>query len=71
VDERNGRKRMARIDSEIMKSTGDLHDKIRKAIFGVTKNVFNNSTALDTSNGVLNNNPCARNDFVHPFFISA
>jgi hypothetical protein len=36
--------------SKVMQATGDDHDQIRKAIFGVSQNIFHNSGTLDTRN---------------------
>gem|GEM_PF-4555544 len=36
-----------------MQATGDDHDQIRKAIFGVSQNIFHNARTLDTTNRML------------------
>ena len=48
---------MSNIDSQIVQSTGYLHNQIGKADFGIAKQVFDTATALHAGQGVLDNNP--------------
>jgi len=50
--------------SEVMQATGNLHNQVRKACFGVAKGVLENPTAFDTGNDVLDLNPETSNDTV-------
>ena len=38
------------INSKVMQATGNYHDQIREAIFGVSQNIFYKSRTLDTRN---------------------
>ncbi len=55
---------MAAFHSQVMQGTSHFHHRIRKSIFGVTKNIPYNSTAFDTCNRIFNANPGSRNDAV-------
>lgn len=50
--------------SEVMQATGNLHDQVGEAGFGVAKGVLDNATALDTGNDVLDLNPETSNDTI-------
>lgn len=41
------------IHAKIVQATGDHHDQIRKIIFEVSQNIFDNPTALDTGKGMF------------------
>jgi hypothetical protein len=51
---RDRRKGITALHSEIMESTGDFHHEIRKAFFGVAKDILNNTTTFDSCNDILN-----------------
>jgi hypothetical protein len=50
-----------------MKSTGNFHHEVREACFGIAKDILNNATTLDASNGILNQYSRTCNDSVQPF----
>ena len=52
------------LDSEVMQSTGDFHDEIVIHFLGIAEEIFDNVTAFDASNDMLNNNPYLRNEGV-------
>lgn len=56
--------RFAMSNAQVMQSASDFHDQIRKVIFAVAKSVFDNSAALNASNGVFNANAKTGNDRV-------
>ena len=41
------------INSKVMQATGNHHDQIRKAIFGVSQNIFHDPRTFDTRNCML------------------
>ena len=43
---------MAAFHSQIVERASDFHRQIRKAFFGVAKNIFDDPATLDTSNGI-------------------
>ena len=47
-----------------MQSTGDFHDEIVIHFLGIAEEIFDNVTAFDASNDMLNNNPYLRNEGV-------
>ena len=52
------------LDSEVMQSTGDFHDEIVIHFLGIAEDIFDNVTAFDASNDMLNDNPYLRNEGV-------
>ena len=52
------------LDSEVMQSTGDFHDEIVIHFLGIAEEIFDNVTAFDASNDMLNDNPYLRNEGV-------
>src|SRR5262245_15852691 len=47
-----------------MQSTGDFHDEIVIHFLGIAEDIFDNVTAFDASNDMLNDNPHLRNEGV-------
>ena len=47
--------------SEVMQATGNDHDQIRKAVLGVSQNIFHNSGTLDTRDRMFDFDPNFRN----------
>jgi hypothetical protein len=47
-----------------MQSTGDFHDEIVIHFLGIAEDIFDNVTAFDASNDMLNDNPYLRNEGV-------
>ena len=55
---------MAAIHPQVMKGTSHFHHRIRKAIFGVAENIFDNATTFDTCNRIFNTDPGSGNDAI-------
>lgn len=55
---------------EVMQSTGDFHNQVRKTLFGVAKCVLHNSTSLNPGNHMLDLNPETRNDAIQKNILS-
>jgi hypothetical protein len=49
--------RLPAVHSKVVQSTGDLHHKIVILFFRIAENVFDNMTAFNSSNDMLNHNP--------------
>src|SRR6266566_3624830 len=47
-----------------MQSTGDFHDEVVIHFLGIAEEIFDNVTAFDASNDMLNDNPYLRNEGV-------
>src|SRR5262249_1618074 len=45
------------VNSKVLQSTGDLHNKIVILFFRISENVFDNATAFNPSNDMLDHNP--------------
>jgi hypothetical protein len=58
---------MAKCGPEIVQATGNFHHLIRKELFGIAKNIFDNPAPLDTRNDVFDQNANARDDRVLRF----
>lgn len=58
---------MTALHSQIMERTGDFHQAIRKACFGVAKDLLDDPTPFDAGKGVFDPAPRPGNDFVQPF----
>ena len=58
---------MTEFETQVMQSTGDLHNQIREILLGVAKNVFDNAAALDTGHGMFNVDAGAGEEAVQPF----
>jgi hypothetical protein len=48
--------RLPAVNSKVVQSTGDLHHKIVILFFRISENVFDNATAFNPRNDVLNPN---------------
>lgn len=48
---------MTMSDPKVMQATGNLHNGISKAFFGVAKDILNNSAAFDPSKDMFNGYP--------------
>src|SRR5262249_34333866 len=49
--------RLPTVNSKVVQSTGDLHHKIVILFLRISENVFDNATAFNPSNDMLNHNP--------------
>jgi len=48
---------MTRFHTKVMKATSNFHRQIRKASFGIAKDILDNPTTLDTGNDIFNQDP--------------
>ena len=58
-------------DTEIVQTTGNLHDPVRDPLFGEPKNIFDNPAALDASKGVFDFHARTGEDAVEQFVARA
>src|SRR5262245_27012069 len=49
--------RLPTVNSKVVQSTGDLHHKIVILFLRISENIFDNATAFNPSNDMLNHNP--------------
>lgn len=59
---------MPTIHPQVVERTGDFHGQIRKACFGVAKDLFHNPTPLDARNGIFHKYARPGNQAIEPFF---
>jgi hypothetical protein len=71
IKQLEGELRMAKFDPKVVQGTGDLHDHVGEASGGVAEGVFNNTTALDASNGVFDTDTSTGKDPIQPFLSSS
>ena len=64
--QRTGWKRMTRFHTKVMKSTSNFHRQVRKARFGIAKDILDNATTLDTSDDIFNQNSHTRDKAIEP-----
>lgn len=53
---------MTAVNPEVMQATSDLHEEVSHAICCQAENIFDDATALDACDGVLNHNSDAGQD---------
>lgn len=51
-------------DTQIVKTTSNFHDAVRKARFGVAAGLLDDATAFHTGDDMLDANATARNDAI-------
>ena len=51
--------RLPAINSKVVEGTGNLHDEIVVLLFRIAEKVFDNATAFNPSNDMLNDHPNA------------
>lgn len=54
--QRPGQQRMTTAHTEVMKATCNFHSQVRKASPGVAQDILDNTTTLDTSDDIFNQN---------------
>jgi hypothetical protein len=57
---------MTAVHSQIVECTSDFHGQVREACLGISENILDDPTPLETGNSVFNQYARAGDDFIQP-----